>query len=270
VNKDELSGLAIRAARQAGELLLERFRGPASGVGSKSTPTDLVSDADRDSERLLIDLISAARPRDGFLAEEGGSGDSASGLRWVIDPLDGTVNFLYGIPVWCVSVAVEDPAGAVVGVVYDPNRSETFVGVRGQGAWLNEEPIRVTRETAMAQALIGTGFAYDSSIRDAQAGLVRRLLPVVRDIRRLGSAALDLCALACGRLDGFYEAHMGPWDRAAGVLIVHEAGGVVSDLSPPTGEGTGVIAANPPLHDSLRNFILDDVGPSEARPGGSK
>ena len=265
MGSDELSGLAIRAAHRAGDLLLERFRGPASGVATKSTPTDLVSDADRDSERLLIDFISAARAGDGFLAEEGGSGESASGLRWVIDPLDGTVNFLYGIPLWCVSVAVEDPAGTVVGVVYDPNRSETFVAVRGQGAWLNEGPIGVTQETAMAQALIGTGFAYDSSIRDFQAELVRRLLPVVRDIRRLGSAALDLCALACGRIDGFYEAHMGPWDRAAGVLVVQEAGGVVSDLPPPTGDGIGVIAANAALHDSLRDFILSP--PSEARPG---
>jgi myo-inositol-1(or 4)-monophosphatase len=263
VDNDEILGLAIRTAHQAGDLLLERFRGPASGVGTKSTPTDLVSDADRDSERLLIDLISAARPGDGFLAEEGGSGESASGLRWVIDPLDGTVNFLYGIPLWCVSVAAEDSAGTVVGVVHDPNRRETFAAGRGRGAWLNEEPIGVTQETAMAQALIGTGFAYDSSIRDVQAELVRRLLPVVRDIRRLGSAALDLCALACGRIDGFYEAHMGPWDRAAGVLIVQEAGGVVTDLPPPTGDGIGVIAANPVLHDELRDFILSP--PSEAR-----
>jgi myo-inositol-1(or 4)-monophosphatase len=261
VVNDELLSLAIRSAHRAGELLLERFRGPARGVGSKSTPTDLVSDADRDSERLLIDSIAVARPRDGFLAEEGGSGDSTSGLRWVIDPLDGTVNFLYGIPLWTVSVAVEDPVGTIVGVVHDPNRSETFAAVRRRGAWLNEEPICVTRETAMARALIGTGFAYDSSTRDAQAQLVRRLLPVVRDIRRLGSAALDLCAVACGRIDGFYEAHMGPWDRAAGVLIVQEAGGVVSDLPPPRGDGTGVIAANWTLHNDLRHFIL--APPSE-------
>jgi myo-inositol-1(or 4)-monophosphatase len=260
VDSERLAAIAIDAAERAGELLLERFRGPASGIATKSTLTDLVSDADRDSERFLIELISLARPDDGFVGEEGASRESTSGLRWIIDPLDGTVNYLYGIPVWSVSVAVEDSAGTVMGVVRDPNQRETFRAVRGEGAFLNDEPIHVNDETDMTKALIGTGFAYDSAIRDEQAALVRRLLPVVRDIRRLGSAALDLCALACGRIDGFYEAQMWPWDRAAGELIVGEAGGVVSDLPPPTGDGVGVIAANPVLHDELRNLILASPG----------
>jgi myo-inositol-1(or 4)-monophosphatase len=257
--------LAVDAARRAGELLLERFRGPATGVDTKSSPTDLVSDADRDSERLLIGLISRERPDDGFLAEEGGGDGSASGLRWVIDPLDGTVNFLYGIPVWCVSVAVEDSSGAIAGVIHDPNRDETFTATRGGGSFLNEDSIRIGDESHMEKALIGTGFAYDSSIREWQADLVRRLLPVVRDIRRFGSAALDLCALACGRIDGFYEADMGPWDRAAGVLIVREAGGIVTDLPPPTGDGLGVIAANRTLHDLLTEFIAGDAARAGTR-----
>jgi myo-inositol-1(or 4)-monophosphatase len=251
-----LLDLAVDAATQAGRLLLERFHGPATGVRSKSSPTDLVSDADQDAERMLIDLISRARPDDGFLAEEGGRGASSSGLRWVIDPLDGTVNFLYGIPVWCVSIAVENRAGTLAGVVHDPNRDETFTAIKGSGAQLNDERLHVSDETRMENALIGTGFAYDSSVRDSQAELVRRLLPVVRDIRRLGSAALDLCSLACGRIDAFYEANMWPWDRAAGELIVREAGGVVSDLPPPSGDGVGVIAANSVLHEQLRNFII--------------
>jgi myo-inositol-1(or 4)-monophosphatase len=256
VTTDALLEIAASSARSAGKLLLERFREPAAGVATKSTPTDLVSDADRDAERLLIDEISRVRPGDGWLGEEGGSGGSSTGIRWVIDPLDGTVNFLYGIPVWAVSVAAEDGRGALAAVVHDPIHDETFSAARGEGAWLDGAPITVSDETDLARALIGTGFAYDVRIRDAQAEVVRRVLPVVRDIRRAGSAALDLCSLACGRLDGFYESNMGAWDRAAGVLIAVEAGATVTDLAPPFGDEVGVIAANRSLHDQLKDLIL--------------
>lgn len=252
----ELLDLAVRAARGAGDLLMARFRHPAQDVATKSSPTDLVSKADKDSEAFLVDLISTERPADGLVGEEGGTGESSSGYRWIIDPLDGTVNYLFGIPVWSVSIAVEDSTGTVAGVVHDPNRSETFSAVRGQGARLNDTSVSVSRQGDLAQALVGTGFAYEAAARAAQAQVVARVLPQVRDIRRAGSAALDLCWLACGRFDGFYEAVMEVWDKGAGVLIATEAGAVVTELRAPMGTSHGVVGAGPLLHDKLRSIVL--------------
>jgi myo-inositol-1(or 4)-monophosphatase len=253
---DTLAELAIRASAAAGDLLYERFRQPAEGVSSKTSPTDLVSDADRDSEALLLDIIRAARPDDGVLAEEGESSESRSGFTWIVDPLDGTINFLFGIPQWCVSVAVRDEEGLCAGVVHDPCRRETFRATRGGGASLNGKPIHVTEHEDLAGALVGTGFAYDSRARAEQAARLPKLLPQVRDIRRAGSAALDLAWLACGRLDGFFEAPMEAWDKAAGVLLVMEAGGVVTELRAPLDLSPGVIAANPSLHPLLERVVL--------------
>lgn len=252
----ELLDLAVEAAAGAGKLLLEAFGGDAQEIETKTTPTDLVSKADKDSERFLIDFITRRRPDDGVLAEEGGRSETASGLRWVIDPLDGTVNFLFRIPVWSVSIAIEDERGGVVAVVHDPNRSETFTAHRGSGAHLNGVPLSVSQRAELSTALIGTGFAYDVERRAAQATVAARVLTKVRDIRRAGSAALDLCAVACRRLDGFYEAYTEEWDRAAGRLIVREAGGIVSEAAAPTGEERStLIAANPNLHDELRDLV---------------
>lgn len=253
----DLLDLAVMAATRASDILLEYFEGPAQGVSTKSTPTDPVSDADRAAEAFLLQFFKHERPEDGILAEEGGGRASTSGLTWVIDPLDGTVNFLFGIPVWCVSIAVEDSDGAVAGVVYDPNRDELFAAERGEGATLNGEPIQVTDRAELSSALIGTGFSYDPEVRDSQAVTLSRVLPRVRDVRRAGSAAIDLATLACGRFDGFYEAPMEAWDRAAGVLLVREAGGVVSELSAPKGLAPGVIAAGPGLHDTLRALVVE-------------
>lgn len=252
----QLVDLAVEAAHAAGALLLDRFRGPAQGVESKSTHTDLVSDADRASEDLLIDLITGKRPDDGIVSEEGAGEDSSSGLSWVIDPLDGTINYLFGIPVWCVSIAVEDAQGGLVGVVHDPNRGETFTAARGEGAFLNGRRLEVSQRTDLSSALIGTGFAYDARARSIQAELVSRVLPEARDIRRAGSAALDLASLSCGRLDAFYEAPMEHWDRAAGVLIAAEAGAVVTELAAPLGLSPGVVAGNQALHDQIRRLLL--------------
>jgi myo-inositol-1(or 4)-monophosphatase len=251
-----LLDLASEAARRAGALLLDRFEGPARGVSTKSTPTDLVSDADRDAESLLVEMLEAERPEDGILGEEGGGRTSGSGVRWVLDPLDGTVNFLFGIPAWCVSVAVEDRRGTLAAVVHDPTRAETFTALRGGGAQLNGDVIRVSDKGDLDTALIGTGFAYDRRARSVQASLLPQVLPRVRDIRRAGSAAQDLCSVACGRLDGFYEAAMEAWDKAAGVLVVKEAGGRVSELAAPLeGLSPGVVAAGPALHDALRELV---------------
>ena len=253
---DALLSLAVDAAEEAGALLMERFGGPARGVDSKSTPTDLVSDADRDSEELILGLIAKERPEDGVLAEEGGGRATESGVTWVVDPLDATVNFLFGIPHWCVSIAAIDEGGALVGVVHNPNLQETFVAARGGGAHLNGARLHVGERTDLAGALVATGFSYDPKAREQQAEIVARVLPVVRDIRRAGSAALDLAALAAGRVDGFYEAPLEVWDKAAGVLLVTEAGGVVSELEAPLGLTPGVVAANPSLHDDLQRLVI--------------
>ncbi|MGI8773473.1 MAG: inositol monophosphatase family protein [Actinomycetota bacterium] len=247
--------LAVHAAHAAGDLLLGMFRGPMRGVSSKTTPTDLVSDADRSSEELILDMLRSERPEDGILSEEGGSEHSTSGVIWIVDPLDATVNYLFGLPWWCVSVAAHDREGALLGVIHNPNSGETFTAVRGDGAFLDGAPISVSDRSDISSALVGTGFSYDRAAREQQAAIVARLLPRVRDIRRAGSAALDLAHLACGRLDGYYEAPLEPWDRAAGVLMIEEAGGVVSELEAPLGLSTGVVAANPKLHDELRRIV---------------
>jgi myo-inositol-1(or 4)-monophosphatase len=252
----ELLTLAIEAAHGAGQLLMKSFGGNREDVSTKSSPTDLVSKADKDSERFLLDLIASERPGDGILAEEGGRAESSTGYRWVIDPLDGTINFLFRIPVWSVSLAVEDREGAVAGVVYDPNRNETFKAARGKGAWLDGRRLSVSDRADLNTALVGTGFAYDVERRIAQARIAAEVLGSVRDIRRAGSAALELCSVACSRLDGFFEAYTEPWDRAAGALIVKEAGGIVSEGPAPVGEGTTIVASNVILHDELRRLVL--------------
>jgi fructose-1,6-bisphosphatase/inositol monophosphatase family enzyme len=242
----------VRAARAAGEVLLERFPGEARGVGRKSSETDMVSDADRAAERTIVELLARERPDDGLLAEEGSEASAASGRRWLVDPLDGTTNYLYGYPAWSVSVALEDGDGGLVGVVCDPARDETFVAARGEGARLNGEPIAVRSHDRLDTALIGTGFGYASELRSRQAQALTRILPRVRDIRRGGSAALDLAWLASGRLDGYFERGLKPWDWGAGRLLVAEAGGVVEELP---GEPAGLVAAGPRLVGPLRGLL---------------
>ena len=202
----------------------------------------MVSDADREAEQAVSALLRAERPADGVLGEEGMSVDGTSGRRWVVDPLDGTTNYLYRFPAWCVSVALEDAEGeGLVGVVFDPLRSETFGAERGGGASLNGVPIRVRESRGLERALVATGFGYDPEVRRGQAELLLRVLPRVRDIRRAGAAALDLCHVAAGRLDGYYERGINPWDWAAGALIVREAGGTVARLE---GGRPGLAAAS--------------------------
>ncbi|MDQ3958147.1 MAG: inositol monophosphatase [Actinomycetota bacterium] len=251
----DLLDLAVHAAHEAGRLLARRFASAPTGVRTKSTSTDLVSDADTEAERAILDVIRAARPGDGWLGEEGAAGESRSGLTWVVDPLDGTVNYLFRIPVWAVSIAVDDGDGTLAGVVHDPLRGETFSATRGGGAFLNGDRISVRETEDLETSLIGTGFAYDRATRAAQAEVVARVLPRVRDVRRAGSAALDLCSVACGRFDGFYEANMERWDKAAGILLVEEAGGVTSTLPNPVAGSDGVVAAGPALHPQLADLV---------------
>jgi myo-inositol-1(or 4)-monophosphatase len=245
--------LAERAARAAGEVLMSYYGRPPKGVDSKSSETDLVSDADRDAERLIRELLEAERPEDGLIAEEGSRSESESGRRWIVDPLDGTVNFLYGFPAWGVSIALEDEQGLALGLVLDPVRPELFAAVRGEGATLDGATIRVSGRTELARALIATGFSYEAERRAAQAELLLSVLPQVRDIRRVGAAALDLCQVASGRVDAFYERGLQRWDEAAGRLIIEEAGGVVKELG---GEPAGLMAAgSPELLSSLYELV---------------
>jgi myo-inositol-1(or 4)-monophosphatase len=245
--------LAERAAQAAAEVLLSYYGRPPQGVDSKSSETDLVSDADRAAEQVIRELLEAERPEDGLIAEEGSRSESESGRRWIVDPLDGTVNFLYGFPAWGVSIALEDEQGLALGLVLDPVRPELFAAVRGEGATLDGAPIRVSGRTELGRALVATGFSYEAERRAGQAELLLTVLPRVRDIRRAGAAALDLCQVASGRVDAFYERGLQRWDEAAGRLIIEEAGGVVKELG---GEPAGVMAAgSPELLSSLYALV---------------
>ncbi len=255
---DALVVLAEEVAREAGALLLERFeRGGEPALASKSTPTDLVSEADLASERLIRARLAAARPDDAFLGEEGGGEDGSSGLTWVVDPLDGTVNFLFGIPQWCVSVAVRDDGGPLAGAVFDPCRGELFAANKGGVARLNGEQLStpLDRCEGLSHALVATGFAYDANVRAAQAETIARLLPRVRDIRRFGSAALDLAWTAAGRYDAYFERTVKPWDIAAGVLVCEQAGLEVRELPERKGLPWGVMAAAPQVARALFELV---------------
>jgi myo-inositol-1(or 4)-monophosphatase len=253
---DDLLALAVGLARGGGALLLDRFNGGReSALESKSTPTDLVSEADLASECLIRETLARKRPADGILGEEGGGTQGSSGLTWVVDPLDGTVNFLFGIPQWCVSVAVTDGHGSLAGAVYDPCRDELFTATRNDAPLLNGAPILASTRADLASAMVATGFAYDASVRAAQADVFARLIPRVRDIRRFGAAALDLAWAACGRYDAYYERTVKPWDIAAGTLICERAGLTVQDLPEREGLPLGVLAAVPALAGELFELV---------------
>jgi len=250
----ELLELAREAAYAAGGLLRERFEaGRERRIASKSTPTDPVSEADLASQRTIHAMIAQRRPADAFLAEEEGADEAgSSGLRWVVDPLDGTVNFLYGIPQWSVSVAVRDEHGALVGVVHDPMAGETFTAVRGTLPARNGValPSRAADAPPLSQSLIATGFAYEAEARAEQGAVVARLLPAVRDIRRLGSAALDLCGTAMGRFDAYFERGVKAWDTTAGALVCSCVDLAVRPIP------EGILVAPPSLVDELESIIL--------------
>jgi myo-inositol-1(or 4)-monophosphatase len=247
VTEADLLEVAIEAARAAGAVLVERYEHGARGVATKSTPTDLVSEADLAAERAIRELLAARRPGDGILGEEGDDVAGSTGLRWIVDPLDGTVNYLFGIPQWSVSVACEGR----VGVILDPLRGELFTVQAGGDALLDGVAMHGAERRELATAMVSTGFGYDSEVRAAQATVVARLLPRVRDIRRLGSAALDLAWTAAGRYDAFYEYGLNAWDRAAGEMLCLAAGLEVRDLDPLPGTGRGVLVGRPELIDEL-------------------
>jgi myo-inositol-1(or 4)-monophosphatase len=250
-----LREVAEAIAREAGHQLREAFAGPLVNVTAKSSPTDLVSEADHAAERLIRERLASARPGDGFLGEEGGDETGTTGLRWVVDPLDGTINFLFRIPQWAVSIACEDASGTLAGVIYDPMRDELWSAERDGAALLDGRPIAASTRTDLATALIATGFGYDAEIRRYQAEVITRLIPSVRDIRRLGSAALDLAWTAAGRYDAYFERGLNHWDLAAGELLCTRAGLVVRELEARPPAGTGVLVAPEALVDPLETFV---------------
>lgn len=251
----DLLALATDLARRAGSLALSMREG-IEQESTKSSPTDVVTAADRASERLIVEGVRAARPGDGVLGEEGAADDGTTGVRWVVDPIDGTVNFLYGLPQWAVSIGVEVDGTTVAGVVFDPAKGELWQAVRGAGATLDGRPLRCSAVTALPQALVATGFGYDARRRAAQARVLPELLPACRDLRRMGAGALDLCGVAAGRVDAYYEQALSPWDLSAGGLIAEEAGARVAGLRGAPAGPAMVLAAAPGVFDELHDLLV--------------
>jgi myo-inositol-1(or 4)-monophosphatase len=245
-----LLDLAVATAREAAELVARGRATAGEDVDVKSSPVDVVTAVDTASEELIVGRLLAARPGDGVLGEEGAAREGTSGVRWVIDPIDGTVNFLYDLPAYAVSIAAEVDGEVVAGVVLNVATGELFTATRGGGAHFSSparpEPVLLTgsRPASLEKTLVATGFGYQVEQRRAQGAVVAALLPRVRDIRRFGSAALDLCAAAMGRTDAYYELNLNPWDHAAGALVAAEAGLVVTGLpGSPFAEPMAIAAA---------------------------
>jgi myo-inositol-1(or 4)-monophosphatase len=233
----ELLELAVATARAAGELVARGRASAADHVDVKSSPTDVVTAVDKASEELIVGRLLGARRNDGLLGEEGAERAGTSGVRWVVDPIDGTVNFLYGLPPYAVSIAAEVDGEVRAGVVLEVASGELFTATRGGGAYLSSparpDPVRLTARgpVSLEQTLVGTGFGYGVEQRRGQGAVVAQLLPRVRDIRRHGSSAVDLCSVAAGRLDAYYELGLKPWDHAAAALVAAEAGVVLTGLA---------------------------------------
>ena len=247
--------LACDLAREAGQMVASGRRSGIGELATKSSATDMVTQFDRASEKLIVDRLSERRPGDGVIGEEGSASMSTTGVNWLIDPIDGTTNFLYGLAGWAVSIAASDGAGAAVGAVYVPALNELFAARRGGGATCNGQPIHCTTLNAPATALVATGFSYVPERRAAHGASVARLIPQVRDIRRFGAASVDLCYVAAGRLDAYFEEWLGPWDLAAGELIAREAGCRTGDLSGGKARPEQVLVANPDLFEPLAALI---------------
>ena len=259
----DLMTIARQTAIAAGNLAALRRAEGVEVAASKSSPVDIVTAADRETEALIRSLLAEARPQDGFYGEESTATTGTSGLTWLVDPIDGTVNYLYGIPHYAVSIAVvegdPDPLTwrALAGCVVNPATGEVFTATEGGGAFLGEHAVHAAEPVELAQALIATGFAYDSTMRGVQGDIVARLLPQVRDIRRMGTASLDLCAVASGRVDAYFERTLSPWDHAAGALIAREAGARVTGLNGVAPSHEFILAAAPELAESLEAKLAE-------------
>lgn len=265
---EPLAELALDIAREAGDLIKRTRDAGVEIAETKSSSTDIVTAADRASEELIAARIRAARPEDGILGEEGSDSVGTSGVRWVVDPIDGTVNYAHGLPAYAVSIGVEVDGAIAVGVVLSPATGLEYTAVHGGGAWRNGEPIRVAAPVALDKALVGTGFSYERDLRISQTKTFARLLPQIADIRRIGSCALDLCAIADGSLDAYVEEGIGgAWDYAAGALIAQEAGADVEVLTGVFGRIL-VLAAPRSTYPAFRGLAQDCGFLSDADLGG--
>ncbi|MEX2628050.1 MAG: inositol monophosphatase family protein [Ilumatobacteraceae bacterium] len=253
---DELLDLAVELARAGGSLAREgRHRSGVRAGATKSSATDEVTDHDRAAECLIVERLRAVRPDDAVIGEEGAAVTGSSGHEWFLDPIDGTTNFVYDLPSWCTSVAVARDRVMVAGAVYLPVTDEMFAARLGGGATLDGHPIRCTDEHDLHRALVATGFGYDPAVRRTQATRVAAIIDSIRDVRRLGSAAIDLCHVAAGRVDAYYEEHLHSWDAAAGLLIATEAGAVASDFGGDAPRPEELIVAAPGLHTALLELV---------------
>jgi myo-inositol-1(or 4)-monophosphatase len=257
----ELVDLATEVATTAAALLVDGLTRARHSIETKTSATDLVTDMDRASERTIVDGLLAERPDDGVVGEEGSDRAGTTGIRWIIDPIDGTTNYVYGHPGFAVSIAAEwtdaatGHAEVVAGVVADPLHQEVFTAVAGGGARRNGEAIACSGTTDLRHALVATGFSYEQDRRSRQAAVLTHLLPAVRDIRRMGAASVDLCSVACGRVDAYYEKGLKHWDYAAGALVAREAGALVTDLDGGSPSDAFTLAATPATHAALAELL---------------
>jgi myo-inositol-1(or 4)-monophosphatase len=252
----ELLALATDLASDAGQVHAEGMRGTLR-IETKSSPTDLVSQIDRAAERLIVERLTELRPHDALLAEEGALSDGASGVRWIIDPLDGTTNYIYGYPAFAVSIAVEIDGQPRIGVVYDSSAGHMYQAIGGFGALCDGQPIEAREQTDLSKALVATGFSYEAAQRMRQGAAAAQVLGRVRDIRRGGSAALDLCHIAAGHVDAYWELDLSPWDYAAGGVIAREAGAEVEFMEAAHGSGPAVVAAHPALMPAFLGLLRE-------------
>jgi myo-inositol-1(or 4)-monophosphatase len=267
--------IAAQLAREAGELIVAGRAATVEVVNTKSSPVDIVTAVDRASEEHIFSRLAELRPGDGFLGEEGKAKDSSTGITWVVDPIDGTVNFFYNLPHYAVSIAAVsgDPTPGSwqveAGVIFNPVTGEMFSAARGEGSFLGEQRLQISEPPPLAQALLATGFSYSRAVRKEQARIMMGLLPEFRDIRRQGTASLDLAYVACGRVDLYFERTLMPWDHAAGELIVTEAGGVIEGLAGMAPGREGLFAGHPALVAQLQDRIkvLEGDTPLADLPG---
>jgi myo-inositol-1(or 4)-monophosphatase len=245
----ELVSLAEEVARAAGALLMQR---PDSFTFTeKSSAVDFATQMDQQAESLIVKSLLAPRPDDGIIAEEGAAQPSKSGITWVIDPLDGTVNYLYGLPGWNISIAAKNQEGVIAGVVFAPTINSLWKATKGGGAYLNNKAIKCNDPVNLNLALIATGFSYDLELRKEQGARIQKLIPQIRDLRRNGAAAVDLCYVAMGAVDAYFESSLKEWDFAAGGLIATEAGALISGRTGGAPDGDMVVCAGPSLHAQL-------------------
>jgi myo-inositol-1(or 4)-monophosphatase len=256
---NELRSIAEQLARAAGDMALAGRKSGDVTATTKSSPTDMVTQYDKASEDMITAGLRELRPDDGIVGEEGASRDGTSGITWHIDPIDGTSNFYFDIPMWAVSIGAVDEHGPIAGAVYAPALGDMFTAARGEGATLNGNRISVRENTILSDALVCTGFSYHVSQREVHALRVATMVGQIRDIRRFGAAAIDLCFVACGRLDAYFEEHLNSWDLIAGQVIATEAGAIVTNFSGDTVTPQQVLATQPGVQKALIRLITDST-----------